>query len=97
MIRGKVAERVLTPASIAAGLKIEERIVGKNGKEKIKVRPTVTFHTVRHTCVSLLYDDGRNIKQVQEWLGHAHPGFTLRDVRPPAGCRRRGGLEFPRS
>lgn len=21
---------------------------------------------------------GRNVKQVQEWLGHADPGFTLR-------------------
>jgi hypothetical protein len=40
LIRGKVAERVLSPASIAAGLKIEERVVGKNGKERIKVRPT---------------------------------------------------------
>lgn len=38
----------------------------------------VTFHTLRHTCASLLFEDGRNIKQVQEWLGHADPGFTLR-------------------
>lgn len=47
-------------------------------REKVKVRPTVTFHTFRHTCASLLFDNGRNIKQVQEWLGHADPGFTLR-------------------
>ena len=44
----------------------------------VKVRSTVTFHTFRHTCASLLFDDGRNIKQVQVWLGHADPGFTLR-------------------
>lgn len=97
LIRGKVAERVLTPASIAAALKIEERGVGKNGKEKIKVRPTVTFHTFRHTCASLLFDDGRNIKQVQEWLGHADPGFTLRTYVHLLDAGVGGGLEFSRS
>jgi integrase len=40
--------------------------------------PWVTFHTFRHTCASLLFAQGRNVKQVQEWLGHADPGFTLR-------------------
>lgn len=77
LIRGKLAEQVLTPAAIAAGFKTEEVRPGKGG-EVVKVRPTVTFHTFRHTCASLLFDDGRNIKQVQEWLGHADPGFTLR-------------------
>ena len=38
----------------------------------------VTFHSLRHTCASLLFDAGRNVKQVQEWLGHTDPGFTLR-------------------
>ena len=38
----------------------------------------MTFHTFRHTCASLLFEEGRNVKQVQEWLGHADPGFTLR-------------------
>jgi integrase len=38
----------------------------------------VTFHTFRHTCASLLFEAGRDVKQVQEWLGHADPGFTLR-------------------
>lgn len=40
--------------------------------------PWVSFHTFRHTCASLLFDAGKNVKQVQEWLGHADPGFTLR-------------------
>ena len=35
-------------------------------------------HTFRHTCASLLFAEGKNVKQVQEWLGHADPGFTLR-------------------
>jgi Phage integrase family len=38
----------------------------------------VTFHVFRHTCASLLFDEGRNVKQVQEWLGHTDPSFTLR-------------------
>jgi integrase len=38
----------------------------------------VSFHTFRHTCASLLFEAGRNVKQVQERLGHADPGFTLR-------------------
>jgi integrase len=40
--------------------------------------PWITFHSFRHTCASLLFAEGRNVKQVQEWLGHADPGFTLR-------------------
>ena len=38
----------------------------------------VTFHTFRHTCASLLFSEDRNIKQVQKWLGHADPSFTLK-------------------
>jgi integrase len=38
----------------------------------------VGFHTFRHTCASLLFEGGKNVKQVQEWLGHADPSFTLR-------------------
>lgn len=37
----------------------------------------VTFHTFRHTCGSLQFEVGRNVKQVQTWLGHADPSFTL--------------------
>ena len=41
-------------------------------------RSAVSFHTFRHTCASLLFEQGRNVKQVAEWLGHADPSFTLR-------------------
>jgi integrase len=37
----------------------------------------VTFHTFRHTCASLLFEAGKDIKQVSGWLGHADAGFTL--------------------
>jgi len=48
------------------------------GEEEPRQRSTVSFHTFRHTCASLLFAQGRNVKQVQEWLGHADPSFTLR-------------------
>jgi len=37
----------------------------------------VGFHTFRHTAASLLFEAGKNPKQVQEWLGHHSPAFTL--------------------
>lgn len=37
-----------------------------------------TLHTFRHTAASLLFAEGRNVKQVQEWLGHHDPAFTLK-------------------
>jgi integrase len=55
----------------------------------------VTFHTFRHTCASLLFDDGRNIKQVHEWLGHADPRFTLRTYVHLLDAGVGGGLRFP--
>jgi len=38
----------------------------------------VSFHTFRHTCASLLFEAGKNPKQVQVWLGHHDAGFTLK-------------------
>jgi integrase len=40
--------------------------------------PWASWHTYRHTCASMLFAEGRNIKQVQRWLGHHSPDFTLR-------------------
>jgi integrase len=37
----------------------------------------VGFHTFRHTCATLLFNEGRNAVQVQRWLGHHSPSFTL--------------------
>ncbi len=39
--------------------------------------PWVGFHTFRHTCGTLLFKRGLNAKQVQIWLGHHSPAFTL--------------------
>lgn len=35
------------------------------------------WHTLRHTCGTLLFRHGANAKQVQHWLGHHSPAFTL--------------------
>jgi integrase len=67
--RPNVAGRVLKPAAKAAGLTVER------GGERVA---WVSFHTFRHTCASMLFEHGRNVKQVAEWLGHADPAFTLR-------------------
>lgn len=37
----------------------------------------IGFHTFRHTCASLLFHRGANAVQVQRWLGHHSPAFTL--------------------
>jgi integrase len=39
--------------------------------------PWAGFHTLRHTCATRLFAEGRNAVQVQRWLGHHSPSFTL--------------------
>jgi integrase len=39
--------------------------------------PWAGFHTLRHTCATMLFRHGFNAKQVQMWLGHHSPAFTL--------------------
>jgi integrase len=39
--------------------------------------PWAGFHTFRHTCATRLFAAGRNAVQVQRWLGHHSPAFTL--------------------
>lgn len=56
--------------------KVAERVL--NPARDLVGMPWVSFHNFRHTCASLLFADGKNVKQIQIWLGHADPGFTLR-------------------
>ena len=39
--------------------------------------PWVSFHNFRHTCASLLFAAGKNVKQVQVRLWYAGTGFTV--------------------
>lgn len=74
LLPANVYRRVLAPAAVAVGLYVEIEV---EGKEKPRKRSTVSFHTFRHTCASMLFEQGKNAKQVQRWLGHATAAFTM--------------------
>ena len=38
--------------------------------------PDIRFHDLRHSCASLLVSQGFQLKDVQEWLGHADISTT---------------------
>ncbi len=62
--------RVLKPAAVKAGL---GEMVGRPQRAD----SWVGFHTFRHTCATTLFRRGWNAVQVQRWLGHHKPSFTL--------------------
>ncbi len=39
--------------------------------------PHMRFHDLRHSCASILYDKGWNVKDIQEWLRHAKLETTM--------------------
>jgi integrase len=56
----------------------------------------VGFHTLRHTCASLLIESGLNVLRLQRRMGHHSPAFTLEvygqlldrgDLGPPLDLR----------
>jgi integrase len=62
------ARHLTTPASTTAS---------SNPPHDARECPGLQFHTLRHTCATLLFRNGLNAKQVQMWLGHHSPAFTL--------------------
>jgi integrase len=71
-------EAPLFPSKIGSHLdpaKVFSRVL-KPAARKAGV-PWAGFHTLRHTCATLLFRHGLNAKQVQIWLGHHSPAFTL--------------------
>ena len=38
--------------------------------------PDMRFHDIRHSTASILYDNGWELKDIQQWLGHADIGTT---------------------
>ncbi|HVM17810.1 MAG TPA: site-specific integrase, partial [Gaiellaceae bacterium] len=67
--------RVLKPAAVEAGLGAwvkDEKARGGRRAETF-----VGWHTLRHTAATTLFRAGLNAKQVQVWLGHHSPAFTL--------------------
>ncbi|MEA2131213.1 MAG: hypothetical protein QOJ85_4104 [Solirubrobacteraceae bacterium] len=55
----------------------------------------VGFHTLRHTCASMLIESGVSPLRLQRWMGHHSPAFTLEtyghlidgDLGPPLDLR----------
>jgi integrase len=58
---------------LIAELAEEAGLRERSGKLKV-----VTPHTLRHTAASLMYDETRDLRAVQEQLGHASPATTQR-------------------
>ncbi len=71
--QSNLMSRVLKPAAVEAGI---GRWIMLEGKRRAET--WVGFHTFRHTCATMLFRHGWNAVQVQKFLGHADPGFTLR-------------------
>lgn len=69
---GNLMSRVLKPAAVKAGL--GQWVIAKGEK---RAESWVGFHTFRHTCATVLFENGWNAKQVQLQLGHHKPSFTL--------------------
>ena len=38
--------------------------------------PVICFHDLRHSCAGILLSNNCNLKDVQEWLGHAEIKMT---------------------
>lgn len=53
---------LLKPGYLTQHFKI---VLRKHGLREIR------FHDLRHSCVSLLYANGVDMKSIQEWLGHS--------------------------
>ena len=54
---------LLKPGYLTQHFKI---VLRKHGLREIR------FHDLRHSCVSLLYANGVDMKSIQEWLGHSY-------------------------
>lgn len=60
--------RLISPEYVSDHFSI---FLKKHGLRKIR------FHDLRHSCASLLYQQGVSLKEIQEWLGHSNISTTL--------------------
>ncbi len=76
--RGTASDDALVFAG-SAGEPLDASTVFRAVKNAAKTAgvPWAGPHTLRHTCATMLFRGGLNAKQVQLWLGHHSPAFTL--------------------
>ena len=53
--------------------------------------PHIRFHELRHSCASLLLNEGFTLKDVQEWMGHANIKMTA-DIYGHLDAARKKGM-----
>src|SRR5437763_14331484 len=78
--------RTLKPAAVRVGLgewvdvidSRGRRVVDRRGNVRKRALTWVGLHTFRHTCATLLFNQGCNATQVSLFLGHTVAGFTHR-------------------
>lgn len=68
LMRGRTPERILKP-TISGIVKERLRAIGIDD-------PKITAHSLRHTCGSLMVEEGLPIETIQDMLGHNDPATT---------------------
>ena len=53
--------------------------------------PHIRFHELRHSCASILVNNGATLKDVQEWLGHSDISVTA-DIYSHLDISRKQGI-----
>lgn len=53
--------------------------------------PAIRFHELRHSCASILINQGASLKDVQEWLGHSDISVTA-DIYSHLDIQRKQGI-----
>lgn len=76
----------LFPSPHRAGLHLTPHHVGKIVSALLP--DGWTTHTLRHRCATVAYASTRDLRAVQELLGHAKPETTARYTQVPAGALR---------
>ena len=54
-----------------------KKIIANYNISNFNKLPLIRFHDLCHTCATLLYEAGVDIKTIQYWLGHSSIRVTL--------------------